>query len=146
MTREEVQEKLDIIVDARKLLYENNDFGGVDFGYNSYSGEMEQFVYSGIFELCEAMCIEPKRKFRQDSEYPIEVYFVYRGVRFFELYKTKKTVDINELELERKGNEKLPMDDVDEPQGVFKDIKETVDEFDKATTYTHKNSGVLGEV
>ena len=95
-------------------------------------------IYDGIFDICEAAGIKPKRRWRKDPEHDVEVYFEYKGVLFMSLYKSVvRDVDINTVELELSEDEKV---------GVFKEMDKIVKDFDEATKYTHNNSGVLGEV
>ena len=134
MKKEEVYKFLDEAADAVLSLANLSD----KYGITICNDRQYIHIYEGIFDICEAAGIKPKREWRNDYEYDVEVYFEYKGVRFMSLYKSVvRDVDINTVELELSEDEKV---------GVFKEMDKIVKDFDEATNYTHKDSGVLGEV
>ena len=141
MNREEAIKFCDTVVDAINIL----DSLDNQFGIEVIRQTKHYHIYAGIFNLCDALGVKANRAFRDDKDWNVEVWFDYRGIRFFQLCHAKVELpDINDIELEPKGNEELPMDN--KPIGIFKDIKESFDEFDKATGNLHADLGTLGVV
>lgn len=145
MERNEAIKYLDTVVEALKAI---NSLNGIE-GIEIISKTNDLHIHHGIYTLCNALNIKPNRTHRKDTQYPVEVAFDYQGVHFFEIFEIKESIlDIDNVELIMKeGEEKLATsDDEKEPVGVFKDIKESFDEFDKATGNLHAELGTLGVV
>ena len=145
MERNEAIKYLDTVVDAIEAINKLDDVEGISI----IKKDPNLHIHNGIYTLCNALNIKPNKNYRNDTEYPVEVSFDYRGVHFFEIFKIKENIlDIENVELFMKeGEEELAIsDDEKEPVGVFKDIKESFDEFDKATGNLHADLGTLGVV
>lgn len=143
MTEKEAFKWLDTVVDSINAINALDKQNDVEICEVSKS----MHIFSNIWALCEAIGVKPIKAIRNDTQYNIEIYFDYRGIRFFELCRAKiPEFDIETAEIELKENEHIPSDDVYKAEGVFKDMKEVIDTFDKQTTYSHEGSGVLGKV
>lgn len=138
MTRELAIEWLDKQVDAINVLNTPTDFGvEVCCKIDSVC------IFSGFFVLANAIGAIVKRERFDAGTYNVKVSFEYRGITFSSLYRAEiPEYDINSLELKPKEGEEL----FDEPVGVFKEMDKIIEDFNDATNYTHKESGVLGEV
>ena len=141
MTKEEAYKLLDKVVDAIEYV---NSFqeNFKELGVETCSKVDYINISSGIFKLCEVLGIKPERKWWDNGSYDIKVFFMYRGVEFLSLYNGKidRNIDINSVELVLKDSEK------ETESELFKEMDKVIEDFDRATTYNHEDSGVLGKV
>ena len=144
MTREEAKKYLDTVATAIHTLIDIDNQNGISI----CTMNPEFHIFSGIFQLSEALELPLQREWRNDSSYPIELSFTYEGVKFYELckIKTRKPDDIYSVELELSDKEKVPFDDSDETPEIFKGMQKAVDDFDSATSNIHAELGSLGVV
>ena len=127
---DEVYMYLDRLVDAAESINSSEKDFGIEL-----CNKVEYFnIYEGIFDICKAIGVKPKRKWREGA-YDVEVYFEYRGIKFMSLYKSVER-DVYSAELDMKDEEKV---------GIFKNIDDAFKRFDEATKYSHEESGVLGK-
>ena len=145
MTREEAIKYVDTVADAYKVLNEIDGRNGI-----TTCEKFSRFqIDTGIWRMCEALSVEPEKEFRGSEKWNVEVFFKYRGVTFFELFHADiPEVDLNKISIQLKAEEKAEMDDVDATVDsvMFKEMDKVIEDFDKATTYSHADNGVLGEV
>ena len=146
MTREEALKYLDTVAESFSIL---NDLDG-KFGVATCEHYKDFQIHTGIWSLCKALEIEPEKKWRSgEKEWNIEVTLNYRNIRFFELcHADIPEVDLDKIAIQLKAEEKAEMDDVDATVDsvMFKEMDKVIEDFDKATTYSHADNGVLGEV
>ena len=138
ITKELAIEWLDKQVDAINVLNTSTDFGVEVCGKTEYVN-----LYSGLFALAKAIGAKVKRERFPSDTHNVKASFNYRGIEFLSLYNVKlPEVDLYSLELEPKCEEEL----FEEREGIFKDMNKIIKDFDEATSYSHKESGVLGNV
>lgn len=144
MTRENAIKFLDRYID---LVNSANELANEYDEIETISIRESIHISSGIWAICKALGIEPKKEFRISERWNVEVTFNYRGYEIFQLCHAEvPDLDLNHIRIEPKEGESA--DDILElkPQGIFKDMQEVIDEFDEKTTYSHEGSGVLGQV
>lgn len=94
MDKERVKQWLDNLVLSRKIYLENEDLtdeicvctGTLDDGIH---------IHSGINEIADVMGLELKEKIFKDDDYPYTYYFIYDGVKFFQISNRKLEVSAN---------------------------------------------------
>ena len=88
MDKEKVKQRLDNLVLARKIYLENEDLtdelcvctGTFDEGIH---------IHLGIEKVADVMGFELTESHRYDDDYPYTYYFVYDGVKFFQIGNKK---------------------------------------------------------
>ena len=145
MTKEEATFWLDnavLIASSKKSL---NGKYGIEFCDTNFD---KIHIFVGLPQICKALGIEPEKKVcRSNYEFPIELSFKYKEFVFFEKFKAmtfpEEVQPLYKIS-EQKALKEMSSDD--EPIGIFKDIKKSFDEFDKATGNLHAELGTLGVV
>lgn len=145
MTKEEATFWLDnavLIASSKKSL---NGKYGIEFCDTNLD---KIHIFVGLPQICKALGVEPEKVVcRNNYDFPVELRFKYKGFVFFEKFKAmaypEEVQPIYKISEQKALNE---MSSNDEPLGIFKDIKKSFDEFDKATGNLHAELGTLGVV